>query len=175
MCDHSHCDVRVSSVHQTLEELEFERGIWSAALDGNVEKVQNFLGKGLDPSVHDSSGYTPLHYAARNGHKEVCQVLLSWKASPNAQTPGGATPLHRAALQGHVDIVSLLLKHGAEPSISDSDGKTPLHKAAEGQHFSVASVLLKACSNLKQCCDNRGLTPSNYVDNKNTSLLNLLS
>lgn len=49
-----------SSVHQTLDELDFERGLWSAALSGQVEEVEKRLGKGEDVNARDQSGYTAL-------------------------------------------------------------------------------------------------------------------
>lgn len=53
------------SVHQTLDEMEFERGIWSAAVSGDLEEVQRHLGKGENANRMDSSGYTPLVWATR--------------------------------------------------------------------------------------------------------------
>jgi hypothetical protein len=60
---HSHdcgCHSASSSVHQTLDEMEFERGLWSAALSGQVEEVENRLAKGEDVNARDKSGYTAL-------------------------------------------------------------------------------------------------------------------
>lgn len=95
-CDHSHSS---SGVCQTLDEMEFERGIWHAAQYGELEKVEKFIHRGMD--VRDKSGYTALHYAARNGHVEVCKLLLKNGADVNATTKsGGATALHRAATAG---------------------------------------------------------------------------
>lgn len=76
------------SVHQTLEEMDFERGtspacmfmyiimsphiciledvnclfvgIWSAAMDGDVERVRTFIKKGIDPNIRDQASYTAL-------------------------------------------------------------------------------------------------------------------
>ena len=50
----------VRSVHQTLDELDFERGIWSAALTGDEDKIKQHLKKRTDPDVTDSAGYTAL-------------------------------------------------------------------------------------------------------------------
>ena len=47
--------------------MEFERGIWLAAMDGDTEKVKRFLMKGTDPSCTDSSGYTALVSVKRPG------------------------------------------------------------------------------------------------------------
>ena len=42
------------------KELDFERGIWSAALDGELARVTKLLASGTYPSSTDSSGYTAL-------------------------------------------------------------------------------------------------------------------
>ncbi|XP_021477117.2 ankyrin repeat domain-containing protein 39 isoform X2 [Oncorhynchus mykiss] len=117
------------SAHQTLDEMDFERGIWSAAMDGDLERVKSLLKKGTDPNLRDSANYTALHYASRSGHKSVCKFLLESGACANPQTPGGATPLHRSAYCGQLDVVQLLLHHGADPQLCDGDGSSPLHKA----------------------------------------------
>ena len=44
---------------QNLDEMDFTRGIWSAAMNGEVEQVQKHLDKNC-PDVLDSSGYTAL-------------------------------------------------------------------------------------------------------------------
>lgn len=35
-------------------------GIWSAALDGDLDRVKSMIHKGTDPNLRDSSGYTAL-------------------------------------------------------------------------------------------------------------------
>ncbi|XP_058390505.1 ankyrin repeat domain-containing protein 39 isoform X2 [Diceros bicornis minor] len=104
-----------AGVQQTLDEMDFERGIWSAALNGDLGRVKYLIQKAADPSQPDSAGYTALHYASRNGHYAVCQFLLESGAKCDAQTHGGATALHRASYCGHTDIARLLLSHGSNP------------------------------------------------------------
>lgn len=133
------------SVHQTLSEMEFERGIWSAAMDGDLQRVRSLVQKGTDPNLRDSAGYTALHYASRGGHLAVCSFLLEGGACASPQTPGGATPLHRAAYCGHVDVVDLLLHHRADPELCDDDDASPLHKAAERGHLEVCQLLVQRC------------------------------
>uniref|UniRef100_A0A3B5MH15 Ankyrin repeat domain 39 n=2 Tax=Xiphophorus couchianus TaxID=32473 RepID=A0A3B5MH15_9TELE len=150
MSDKHHCSccshpVSSPSVHQTLDEMDFERGIWSAALDGDLQRVRLLVQKGTDPNMKDSAGYTALHYGSRSGHLAVCTFLLESGACPSPQTPGGATPLHRAAYCGHPDVVRLLLQSGADPTLCDDDGANPLHKAAEQGHAKVCQLLLKRC------------------------------
>ena len=50
-------------LHVVFKELEFERGIWSAAMDGEEKKVEKLLKSGVCPSATDSSGYTALVYS----------------------------------------------------------------------------------------------------------------
>ncbi|XP_040052051.1 ankyrin repeat domain-containing protein 39 isoform X2 [Gasterosteus aculeatus] len=116
-CSHP---VSSPSVYQTLTEMDFERGIWSAAMNGDLDRVQFLVQKGTDPNLRDSTGYTAL-------------------------TSGGATPLHRSAYCGHLDVVRLLLHHRADPKICDDDGASPLHKAAEQGHEEVCELLLEHC------------------------------
>ncbi|KAM9858457.1 ankyrin repeat domain-containing protein 39 [Aulostomus maculatus] len=133
------------AVYQTLNEMDFERGIWSAAMDGDLERVKYLIQKGTHPNLRDSSGYTALHYASRSGHLAVCECLLEKGACASPQTPGGATPLHRSAYCGHADVVGLLLHHRADPMLCDDDGASPLHKAAEQGHEEVCQMLLEHC------------------------------
>uniref|UniRef100_H3D1Q0 Ankyrin repeat domain 39 n=1 Tax=Tetraodon nigroviridis TaxID=99883 RepID=H3D1Q0_TETNG len=155
------CSGPVSSVHQTLHEMDFERGIWSAALHGDLQRVRSLVQKGTQPNLKDTAGYTAQHYASGGGHVAVCAFLLEVGACASPQTPGGAT-LHRAAYCGHVDVVGLLLEHGANPSLRDGDGATPLHKAAARGHREVCGLLLQSCPTLCSVTDNKLQLP--FVD-----------
>ena len=137
------------STYQTLDEMDFERGIWSAAKDGELDRVRKFVQKGTDPNLRDLSNFTALHYASRNGQLTVCKLLLESGACASPQTPGGATPLHRAAYCGHLDVVRLLLDHGADPRLCDDDGATALHKAAGRGQEEVCKLLLQHCPSLQ--------------------------
>ncbi|XP_061763207.1 ankyrin repeat domain-containing protein 39 isoform X2 [Nerophis ophidion] len=117
-----------SSVYQTVEEMDFQRGIWSAAMNGDLKRVKSLIQRGIPPNLKDTAGYTALHYASRSGHLTVCDFLLESGACASPQTPGGATPLHRAAFCGHLDVARLLLRHRADPMIADGDGASALHK-----------------------------------------------
>ena len=54
------CSSKSSIYAQSLSEKDFERGIWQAALDGDVNKVRKLLDKGTDPNSWDGLGYTAL-------------------------------------------------------------------------------------------------------------------
>lgn len=121
------------SVHQTLEELDFSRGLLGAASDGDYDKVESLLRKGHDPNQVDAYGYSAL-------------------------TKGGSTALHRASYHGHLQCVCLLLNSGADSTLADSDGKTALHKAAENGHQEVCKILLKKTPCLLEAKDIHGKT-----------------
>ncbi|XP_028852561.1 ankyrin repeat domain-containing protein 39 isoform X2 [Denticeps clupeoides] len=159
-CSHQHA---VASVHQTLDEMDFERGIWSPAMNGDLKRVESLLNQGTDPNVRDNANYTALHYASRSGHYSVCKLLLDHGACASPQTRGGATPLHRAAYCGHFDVVKLLLDFRADPKKSDDDGSTPLHKAAERGHVEVCKLLLTHCPALQTAQDRRLRAPHHLV------------
>ncbi|RUS70417.1 hypothetical protein EGW08_021825 [Elysia chlorotica] len=149
------------SLHQTLDELEFERGLWSAALAGDIEDVSNKLSRNSDiVNKTDKSGYTALHYASRGGHLHMCELLISHGAKVNSQTHSSqTTPLHRAAYMGRTEVVGLLIDNAANLNQVDCDGMTPLHKASENGHLETVEVLLKASPTAVNVCDKRGRSP----------------
>ena len=57
VCD---CSSKPSLYTQSLTEMDFERGIWQAALDNNVKRITTILDKGGNPDARDGSGYTAL-------------------------------------------------------------------------------------------------------------------
>lgn len=44
---------------QSIEELEFERGIWVVALNGDSKKLKQMLDSGKNPNLKDISGNSP--------------------------------------------------------------------------------------------------------------------
>lgn len=99
-CGHHKCSVSNSAVVQSLDEMDFERGIWYAAQYGDVERIEKLIKTGCNVDKVDSTGYTALHYAARNGKMEVCKFLVELGADLNAVTKGGVSALCRAASTG---------------------------------------------------------------------------
>ena len=56
--EHCNC-VATGSTVQTLDELDFQRGIWTAVINGDIARVRMFLNeRKLDPNIQDTSSYT---------------------------------------------------------------------------------------------------------------------
>ena len=100
--------------------------IHSAAMDGDINAVKEFLANGTNVSEKDEYGNTPLHFAARFSNDEMVNLLISKSADVNtAITSGpsmGQTPLEWA--EDNPEIFYLLRKHG---------GKTGEELKAEGK------------------------------------------
>lgn len=167
MSDHCCSNHSSGSMVQSLSELEFERGLWGAALEDDLPKVQSLLNKGTPPSIRDSSGYTPLHYAVRQSSEALIVALLEKGADPNAQTPSGLTsPLHRAAARGRTKIVKLLLDYGGDSLLADADQRTALHHCClsnpkEGPL--CAKILISKDPNCRKMVDKNGMTPFQLI------------
>lgn len=102
-CEEKHCTCTGTVATQSLDEMEFERGIWYAAQYGDLDRVKKLLScRGSDPDKRDAAGYTALHYASRNGHLNVCKFLIENGAAINSVTKvGKVTALCRASSAGN--------------------------------------------------------------------------
>ncbi|XP_030746740.1 ankyrin repeat domain-containing protein 39-like [Sitophilus oryzae] len=141
-CEHN-CGCTNYTAVQSLEEMDFVKGIWYAAQNGDYDRVQKLLESGKYNTDHrDSAGYTPLHYAARNGHLQVCKYLVQRGSDVNAVTKcGKATALHRACTAGKIDVVKFLISQNANVNLKDADGKTAFDRAVNSNHHDICNLL----------------------------------
>ncbi|XP_063613830.1 ankyrin-3-like, partial [Penaeus indicus] len=137
-----------------------------AAEYGNLGAVQWLHVQGLDPSLKDHSGQTPLQYAKDEGHKKVVEFLKRQEARAqgagskdeeavrkpldhraNPERPGdlegekGSPDLHTAASVGHVNVMRDLLKAGAPRDTINEMGLQAVHCAAKGGHIEALKLL----------------------------------
>ena len=117
-------------------------GLHLAAYFGITNLIEILL-RSVDVESKDTSGRTPLSWAAQRGHATVVKQLLEAKANVEAKS-GAGTPLSYAAGRGHEAVVKQLLEARAEVDPKDAWDQTPLLLAAAGGHEAVVKMLLEA-------------------------------
>ena len=136
-----------SSVYETLDELEFRRGLWSSVQQNEIDELRQRLQRVDRTTINrgDSSGYTPLHYSVRFQPAESCRLLLEHGADPNCQTRASqSTPLHRAVMFDNRDAIRHLLAYKADVTLKDIDGQTPLDTAKRANPDVVDVLLIRS-------------------------------
>ena len=140
-----------------------------------IRRMKKFMGRGdIKP---ESSGRTPLSYAAENGHLETTQVLLARKeVNVNSKNKLERTPLHYAALEGKALVVEQLLKQSEiEADTKDIFINTPLTYSVSNGHEAVARLLLARQDIRLDQEDDDGKTPLlNAVGYRNETMVRLL-
>ncbi|VDD91197.1 unnamed protein product [Enterobius vermicularis] len=121
--------------------------------------VQEQLNNGFYPDRLNSSGWSPLMYAAYLGHGAVCSLLLDHNTSIDITNFDGQTALMMAAACGNLQIVQLLANKGASLDKQDLSGNTALSLASLCSHNQVVEFLLErgADPNIK---NKLGMTPT---------------
>jgi hypothetical protein len=73
-CSHTTSDQQ--TLTQTIKEMDFSRGLWGAAVNGDMERVMKLLSDGTNPNIPDTSGYSPLVYRETCCHGDCILVAL---------------------------------------------------------------------------------------------------
>jgi ankyrin repeat protein len=113
----------------------------SAAMSGEVTRVNDLLAQGVDPNTVNAAGRAALHFAAFNGNLLTAQALLAAGADPGLADGRGITPLMEASAFGHLEIVRLLILRGVDVNAADQAGNTALGLAKKGQYGKVSELL----------------------------------
>ena len=76
---------------------EKDKAFWEAAKTGDLDRVKNLLGEGVDIDIYGSTvgvdfGCTALFWAAKHNHKEVVEFLIENKAYIDAGAGMGGLP-----------------------------------------------------------------------------------
>jgi hypothetical protein len=85
---------------------------------GRTVALSHAMAKGVDPSLVDSDGATPMHVLNGDGdnvNPEIVRALVRAGASVNAALPSGTQPIEHAARRILPATVAALVELGAEP------------------------------------------------------------
>ncbi len=98
---------------------------------------------GMNPSLRDWLGITPLHEFARKGDLERATIFIDHGAALDVWDEDiCSTPLGWAAKFGKTGMVKLLLSRGAKPNLPDDlPWATPLQWATRRGHHEIAEML----------------------------------
>ena len=118
--------------------------IWTACIEGDLERVRQLIQDGQDVNRSSSYGWTPLMWAAYYGHDQIVRELIRAGADVNGKGNYKQTALHRASSRGHSSVIKTLAEAGANLNVQDEDGVTPLMRAAEWGHANVVVELIRA-------------------------------
>lgn len=112
--------------------------------------------------VSNTSGETPLHWAAAKGADSVVQTLIKAKFFVHALGRSKQTALHWAARSGNSKALKLLLEAQCVVNAMDSQNRTPLHWAAGEGHIEIVDMLLRAGTDAR-ICDSSALTALHWA------------
>ncbi|KAG2187588.1 hypothetical protein INT44_005277 [Umbelopsis vinacea] len=114
--------------------------IWTAAGDGQLDRVKELVESGIDTNCHDDFGYTPLHAAASYGHLDVIEYLISQGGNIDIEDFDGDTPLF---VVESPEAAKFLIEKGADASHRNHEGTTPAINAASEGWREVAEEIAK--------------------------------
>jgi hypothetical protein len=143
--------------------------LYSAAENGDIEKVRSLLKSGANVNDDNVIGETSLNVAVEKGSIEIVELLLDKGVNVNRRGFFEYTALHRAAQNRRSDIVRILLDAGADVNSKDHWGGTALQWAAFYGPIESVKLLLDKGSDVNSR-DNNGVTPllsaaeGNHID-----------
>jgi len=133
-----------------MQQQESEKKqILAASKEGDVNIMQQFPPQTIQQAT-DSSGCTPLHWAAGSNHLPLLHYLLNPNPTPiflpnhavSSRKAKGRTALHYACRNGHLDVVKvLLLQYDADPHARAKHGVTPFQLAVWQNHLHICQYL----------------------------------
>eukprot|EP00096_Caligus_rogercresseyi_P015214 TRINITY_DN7664_c0_g1_i1.p1 TRINITY_DN7664_c0_g1~~TRINITY_DN7664_c0_g1_i1.p1 ORF type:complete len:691 (-),score=209.29 TRINITY_DN7664_c0_g1_i1:15-2087(-) len=114
-----------------------------AAFYGFEEVIRELIKYGAAVNVSDSSGYSPLHFAAQANHPNCVKVLLlEAGADPTFRNQiTGWVPLHEAAWKGYTICCQILLNAGGPSHPRTPKNETPGDIARANAHSELANML----------------------------------
>jgi uncharacterized protein len=127
---------------QYLFITNWDEVLFTAARNGDVQKLQEAIRKKANIEVKKRFEITPLMIAVVNNHSAAVSALIAAGANIDARDEEGRSALLFAAQKGSVDIVQMLLAKGADPNTKSLSGNSPLILSANFGHLEVLRTLI---------------------------------
>jgi len=99
------------------------------------------ISEGEDINQFKSSGYLPLHRAARYGHKEIIDYFIENGLEKNIRDNRGLNLIHSAAFGGQYELVKHLDNIGVDINAQTKLGDTPLDFAVDNGDSRIINYL----------------------------------
>jgi ankyrin repeat protein len=110
--------------------------------EGDIEKVQSFIKKGVNLNVKNLSRWTALAYACKFGHIEIVKLLVENGADINIPVNSGCDPLQVAIQNNKLDIADYLISKKADINHKDITGMSSLAWAVKNGNIQLTEYLL---------------------------------
>ncbi len=118
--------------------------LFLAVMDAQSLELTRWLHeKGLPVDDPDTSGRTPLSFAADFGLLEIARYLVEQGAGVDSRDVQQRTPLLHAAGGNRPEVIALLIDAGADKNTRDHFGDTPLIVACAKGNAAAAAMLLQ--------------------------------
>eukprot|EP00959_Pyramimonas_sp_CCMP1952_P103222 2158944-Pyramimonas_sp.AAC.1 len=113
---------------------------------GDLKRVIQLVGTGVDVNCKDHNGSRSIHVAASNSHVDIVRLLVMHGADVNAVDALTCTPLHIAAKNGDAQMARVLVELGADVQKQElSMGSTALHLATgKADNVAIVKLLVEA-------------------------------
>eukprot|EP00928_Gymnodinium_smaydae_P036751 TRINITY_DN25647_c0_g1_i1.p1 TRINITY_DN25647_c0_g1~~TRINITY_DN25647_c0_g1_i1.p1 ORF type:complete len:812 (+),score=218.47 TRINITY_DN25647_c0_g1_i1:125-2560(+) len=135
---------KYDSFNRTVHEVFAPRGLLSATMDGNYERMKVILESGMcGADVWDADNCTPCYLAASHNRVDCLRLLLENRADVNIETLDGVTPLSIAVQQKNLESVQFLLESGADVHVAADNEATPAFWACAVNAIEELKLLLQ--------------------------------
>ena len=114
----------------------------SAAVDGDVTKIESLLSLGFFIDSRSGLGGTPLMLTAVHDKLQAVEYLLGKGADPSLKNNNGWNLLHHASEGGNPVIIELMLSHVCSIDSITNKGYTALMIAAVNDKLQAVEYLL---------------------------------
>jgi hypothetical protein len=125
-----------------------------AAKQSALDSIELLLSAGINPTIMDEKGRTPLHYCALASSKSsalCCSFLLSvGNKLLKIRDREGNTALHLATKANNIHVVKCLMEHGSSATLSNNSGQSSISIAMSNGYTELIDYFDSLQSNTKK-------------------------